>query len=70
MVQHIPPHGIQDIAIKASGVIGGGSAFAGLALDLSGWSEISQIVANFGIGLGSVVAAMTFIYTLYKGKKK
>ena len=70
IVQHISPHLPQATVIKASGLLGGGTAFAGLTADLSGWSEIAQILANFGIFIGAITAFSTFVYTIYKSRKK
>lgn len=69
-IQHIPTGSVHDLAIKASGVVGGSTAFAGLSKDLSNWSEISQIAANFGIFISAIVAFSAFCYSLYKGSKK
>ena len=66
LAQHIP----EGVLIKGSGLLGGGSAFAGLTADLSGWSEIAQILANLGIFIGAMTALCTFLYTIYKGRKK
>ena len=69
-MQHIAESPVRDAVIKTSGVVSGGTAFAGLTADLSGWSEIAQIAANFGIALAAVTAFGTFVYTVYKGSKK
>ena len=61
----------QDLVIvKGSGYAATAVAATGLTADLSGWSEVAQIVANFGIGLAALTAFLTFIYTVYKGRKK
>ena len=69
-MQHISQSGVQDAAIKGSGLLGGSVSLAGMTADLSEWSEISQIVANFGIGIGGIAAMGTLIYTLYTARKK
>lgn len=68
-IQHIPTGSAHDLAIKGSGLIGGSTAFAGLSKDLSSWSEISQIAANFGIFISAIVAFSAFCYSIYKGSK-
>ncbi len=70
LIQHIPHGSAQDMLIKVSGVAGGGTVFAGLTLDMSHWSELAQIFANFGIFIGGVAAFGTFAYSLYKGRPK
>ena len=65
-IQHVP----SDLIIRGSGLLGGSSALAGMAADISQWTEVSQIAANFGILLGSIVAALSLTYTIYKGFKK
>ncbi len=67
-VQHISQNG--DAAIKGSGLLGGAVSLVGATADLSHWSEISQIAANFGIGIGGMAAMGTLIYTLYTAQKK
>lgn len=67
LVDHIPNMTASGVGVKGSGLLGGSSALAGLAADLSSWTEVSQIAANFGILFGSVVAALSFTYTIYKG---
>lgn len=69
IIQHIPHGSAQDTAIKVSGFLGGGSAFAGLTADLSGWSEVAQILANMGIFIGGLAALITICYTMYRGRK-
>ena len=68
-IQHIPTGSAHDMAIKVSGLVGGSTAFAGLSTDLSSWSEISQIAANFGIFISSIVAFFALCYSFYKGSK-
>jgi len=56
--------------VRGSGLLGASSALAGATADLSQWSELSIIAANFGIALGSVVAAISLGYTIYRGRAK
>ena len=71
-LQHIPEGSAHDMAIRVSGIVGGSTAFAGLSAEstISEWTELSQIVANFGIGLSSIVAFFALCYSIYKGTKK
>jgi hypothetical protein len=69
-LNHIPANSGHDLAIKASGAVGAITSYAGITTDLSGLTEISQIIANFGIGLSAIVAALAFGYSIYKGIKK
>ena len=66
----IPSQSVNATAVKLSGFIGGSTAFAGLTVDLSAYSQVAQILANVGIFIGAVTALITFIYTVYKGKNK
>jgi|TARA_R110000796_G_scaffold20221_4_gene60418 hypothetical protein len=68
-INNIPQLSVSGAGVKVSGVLGGSSALAGLTADLSGWTVISQIAANWGILLGSVVAALSLTFTIYKGFK-
>ena len=68
-LNHIPAGSGHDLAIKASGLVGGSTAFAGLSADISQWSEVSQIAANFGIFISSIVAFFALVYSVYKGAK-
>tara|TARA_R110002094_G_scaffold157781_1_gene144015 strand:+ start:7754 stop:8038 length:285 start_codon:yes stop_codon:yes gene_type:complete len=70
-LNHIPVGSGHDLAIKASGLVGGSTAFAGLSAEstISEWSEISQIAANFGIFISSIVAFFALCYSVYKGTK-
>ena len=68
-IQHIPTGSAHDLAIKGSGLVGASTAFAGTTADLSEWTELSVIVANFGIGLSSIVAFLALGYSIYKGFK-
>jgi hypothetical protein len=68
--QHIPQGSMHDLLIKASGVVGGGSAFAGIMADMSQWSELAQILGNIGVFIGGLTAFGTFVYSIYKGKPK
>ena len=69
VLDHAPNITMSGAGIKVSGVLGGSSALAGMAADISHWTEVSQIAANFGILLGSIVAALSLTYTIYKGFK-
>lgn len=70
VIEQAPQYISSGAGVKLSGMLGGSTALAGITTDLSGWSELSQIIANFGIGLGAVVAALSLGYTIYKGKDK
>ena len=62
--------GIGDGAIvKVSGVLGGSSAGVGIFADLSQYSASAQVLADFGIFIGSIVALLSFVYSIYKGFK-
>ena len=69
-IQHIPTGSAHDMAIKASGLVGGSTAFAGVTTDLSTYSELAQILANVGIFISSIVAFFALCYSVYKGTKK
>jgi hypothetical protein len=69
-INHIPTGSVHDLTIKLSGLMGAGTSFAGLTSDLSHWTEVSQVIANLGIGLSGLVAALAFCYSIYKSIKK
>lgn len=65
-VQHVP----SDLVIRGSGLLGGSTALAGVATDLSQWSEVAQIMGNVGIFVGAITAFLSLCYTVYRGRKK
>jgi len=67
LIQQIPPEAAP--AIKASGVVGGGSALFGLSVDTSGLGIWAEIAANLGVFMGGLAALLTIAYTILKGRK-
>lgn len=72
MIQDIlqNPTTAQDMLIKTSGAIGATSSAFGLAIDKSDLSFWMGILADAGVFMGGVVAVLTLLYTIYKGKRK